>query len=147
MRLLLTACLVALAAATTPAQAPPPELAQLAAKAGLPSPVGAWCQGGIEPDGAARFAVATGAHYLILRQDGTTTELAAYEAAPDLACYTPADAAKLSTGIAESETIEGRIEPRWSTTVVCGFTNNTTAACWQYSPAERKMVRVGGWVT
>ena len=150
-RPLLTACLVALAGTTTPAQAPPRELSELAAKAGLPSPVAAWCQGDIEPDGAARFAVAAGARnggrYLILPGDGTTIELATYEDAPDLACYSPAEARKLSTDISQSETIEGRIEPRWSSAVVCGFTNNTTAACWQYSPSERKMVRVGGWVT
>jgi hypothetical protein len=147
MKPLVTACLVALAATVAPTQDPPRELSELAARAGLPAPVGAWCQGDIEPDGGARFAVAAGAHYLILRRDGTTIDLAAYEDKPDLACYTPAEAAKLSTSISESETIEGRIEPRWSTTVVCGFTDNTTAACWQYSPAERKMVRVGGWVT
>jgi hypothetical protein len=37
--------------------------------------------------------------------------------------------------------------PRFNTTVVCGFLEDTVAECWQYSPDDRAFVKVGGWTT
>ena len=146
------ACSITLAAAAfASAQSVPRELAGLAAKARLPSPVMSWCRGDLEPAGSAPFAVAIGSpggrRYLVLQRNGATVELATYDGTPSLACYTPAQARKLSATLSRSATIEGQIRPRWSTTVVCGFVDNTTAVCWQYSLVERKFVRVGGWTT
>ena len=31
--------------------------------------------------------------------------------------------------------------------LMCGFIDDTTAQCWQYSPADRSFVRVGQWIT
>jgi hypothetical protein len=148
----LTMCSIALAAvAFASAQSVPHELSRLVAKARLPRPVMGWCRGDLEPAGSAPFAVAIGSRgggrYLVLQRDGATVELATYQATPSLACYTPAQARKLNATLSQSETIEGQIRPRWSTTVVCGFVDNTTAVCWQYSLVERKFLRVGGWTT
>ncbi len=152
MKRVLIVCSIALAAgALASAQSVSQELSRLAAKARLPQPIIGWCRGDLKPADSAAFAVAIGSRdggrYLVLRRDGATVELATYQRTPSLACYTPAQARKLNATLSRSETIEGKITPRWSTTVVCGFVDNTTAVCWQYSPVERKFVRVGGWTT
>jgi hypothetical protein len=46
-----------------------------------------------------------------------------------------------------SDTIHGHLAPRWNTTIVCGFVDDTNAVCWQYSPADRALVKIGEWVT
>ncbi len=143
---------IALAAgAFASAQSVPEEVSRLAAKAGLSQPVMKWCRADLEPGGSAPFAVAIGSaaggRYLVLRRDGATVDLAAYRDAPSLDCYTPAEARKLNATISRSETIAGKITPRGSTAIVCGFVDNTTAVCWQYSPADRKFVKIGGWTT
>lgn len=134
------------------AQPVPPELSALAAKARLDGPVEAWCRGEFRPKHPRAFAVAItsaagGGRYAVLESDATMTELGAFTGAADLKCYTRAEARKLSISIRSSETIHGRIAPRWNTTVVCAFVDNVTSACWQYSPTERAFVKVGGWVT
>ncbi len=130
----------------------PPELTSLAVKAHLDAPIVAWCRAQFREGHPGAFALAVrspggGGRYVALDTDGTATELARFEAGPDLACYSRAQAEKLSADISRSETIEGHIAPRWSTTVVCAFTENTAAVCWQYSPTDRKFVQVGQWVT
>jgi hypothetical protein len=130
----------------------PAELSALAAKARLAGPIASWCRGDLPPGRNGGYAVAIregsgGGRYLVLQPDATFIELAAFTAGPDLSCYSPADARKLSASIDQSETIHGAIAPRWRTTVVCGFVDNTTAVCWQYSPQERRFVKVGRWVT
>ena len=130
----------------------PSELSTLAATARLGGPVVGWCKGNFEsghPDG---YAVAVASHegggrYLVLRSDAPVADLAAFTGGPDLSCYTLAEALKLDVTIRGSRTIHGQIAPTWSTTVVCGFVENTRAVCWQYSPADRRFVEVGGWVT
>jgi hypothetical protein len=90
-------------------------------------------------DGAGR--------YLAFDDDGRATALSEFTGRADLSCYTRAEAEKLDRSIRQSETIRGQIAPRWDTSVVCAFTDNTTAHCWQYSPLDRGFVTVGGWTT
>ncbi len=151
-----TVILIGLAASlTAAAQSVPPELTALAAKAHLDRPVAAWCRGEFQSGRPGAFAVAVtsvtsaagGGRYLVLEPDATMVELAAFTRGPDLACYSPVDAARLGAAITRSETIQGHLTPRWTTTVVCAFTDDTSAVCWQYSPADRAFVKVGEWVT
>ena len=137
---------------TMAAQAPPAEVAGLASRANLTRPVVKWCAGEFRQGQSGAFAVALSlsadsGRYLILDGDATITDLAKYAGGADLSCYSRAEAQALSASIVESETVQGRITPRFDTTVVCGFVTNTEAVCWQYSPTERVFVRVGGWIT
>ena len=134
------------------AQPVPPELSALAAKARLDGPVAAWCRGEFRPKHPRAFAVAItsaagGGRYAVLESDATVTQLGSFTGGADLKCYTRAAARKLDTSIRSSETIHGHLSPRWSTTVVCAFVDSVTSVCWQYSPADRTFVEVGGWVT
>ena len=142
--------LLALAMALQPALTPPQELAASAAKAKL-GPILTWCRAEFQSGRQGSFALAVGDHaggrYLALDADGRVTALSEFMGRADLSCYTRAEAEKLERSIRQSETIDGRIAPRWNTTVVCGFTDNTTAHCWQYSPGDRTFVTVGGWTT
>ena len=150
----------ALLAGTASAQPMPPgsrppvpaELSALVAKAKLGAPGSAWCRVLPQSGRSRAYAVAItsadrGGRYLVVESNATVFELAPFREHADLACYTPAQAKVLNRTIAESETIQGRVTPRWSTTVVCGFVDETTSVCWQYSPAKREFVRVGGWIT
>jgi hypothetical protein len=129
---------------------PPQELAALAAKAKL-APIVMWCPAEFQSGQQGSFAVAVGDHgagrYLALDADGRATALSEFTGRSDLSCYTKAEAEKLERSIRQSETIHGQIAPRWNTTVVCGFIDDTTAHCWQYSPVDRAFVTVGGWTT
>ena len=134
------------------AQQVPPELAALAAKARVNGPVVAWCRGDFQSGHPGAFAAAVtsaagGGRYVVLDRDGTVLELGAFERGADISCYSRAQAEKLDVTISRSDTIHGRITPRWNTTVVCAFSDDTTARCWQYSPADRAFVEVGQWVT
>ena len=135
-----------------PPQDVPPELSRLIAKARLDGRVTAWCRAEFQPGHPGAFAVATsssgrGGRYVALDADGRLTVLAAFTNGAELSCYTRSGAEELDTTIRQSETVSGHITPRWKTTVVCGFTDNTAAACWQYSPVERRFVKVGEWIT
>ena len=130
----------------------PPEVSALAAKAGLDAPVSAWCRVLFQAGRPRAYAVAItsadrGGRYLVVESNAAAVELAPFRETPDLACYTPAQAKALNRTIEVSETIQGRVTPRWSTTVVCGFVDETTSVCWQYSPPDRAFVKVGGWST
>jgi hypothetical protein len=134
------------------AQPVPPQLATLATRARLDGPITTWCRGEFVAGRPGGYAVAVssptgGGRYLLLHDDARVTELARFTTGAELSCYSRAAAAKLDASIRQSETIEGQVKPRWRTTVVCGFTDDTTAVCWQYSPAERTLVKVGGWIT
>lgn len=134
------------------AQEMPAELAALAAKARLEGPVAAWCRAEFETGRPGAFAVAvssgeSGGRYVALDSDGTVTELASFQGGVDLSCYSRVRAETLDVTIKQSETVHGNVTPRWNTTVVCGFTDDTHAACWQYSPADRAFVKVGEWIT
>jgi hypothetical protein len=128
----------------------PPDLVALAAQARLEPPV-AWCGGVLRPGRRHGYAAAvqtpTGGRYVVLEPKAPALELGPFTATPSLACYTPAEARQLSATIASSETIEGTINPRTNAMVICGFSDATTATCWQYSPADRRFVTVGGWTT
>ena len=141
---------LALAMALQATPKPPQELAALAAKAKVAAIV-TWCPAEFQSGQQGSFAVAVGDHgagrYLVLDADGRVTALSEFTGRADLSCYTRVDAEKLERSIRQSETIHGQIAPRWNTTVVCGFTDETTAHCWQYSPADRTFVTVGGWTT
>lgn len=91
--------------------------------------------------------MAVGRRYVVIESDATAHELSAYKGGADIACYAPAEVKGLNATIAASETIHGKVNPRWSTTMVCGFVEDTEAVCWQYSPAESRFVTVGGWIT
>ena len=144
---------VALAAASIVAAQPAPsELSVLAAKARLDRPVAAWCRGEFRAGRPGAFAVAVASpagagRYLVLEADATVVELGSFTRGADLSCYSPAEAEKLNVTIGRSDTIHGRIAPRWSTTVVCGFVDATTAVCCQHSPLESVFMEVGHWVT
>jgi hypothetical protein len=140
------------AASIASGQEKPSALTALAARARLSGPVAAWCRAEFRPDHAGAFAVAVtaatgGGRYVALDVDGTVTDLATFKGAADLSCYSRARARELDSSIRQSETIHGHITPRWGTTVVCGFIDETSAVCWQYSPADRAFVKVGEWVT
>ena len=130
----------------------PSELGALMAKAKIEGRVGSWCRAEFRPGHQGAFAVAVTAsngagRYVALDSDGSGRELAAFKGGVDLACYSRRQAEKLDQSIRQSETIHGQIRPRWNTTVVCGFVDDTSAVCWQYSPAARAFVKVGRWVT
>ena len=145
------AVVLALAVAPAYAQTPPPELQALAAKSGITGSITAWCRAEFRAGHPGAFAVALasagGGRYAALDTDGRSTDLATYTGKPDLACYTSDEAKKLDASIRKSDTIHGQVTPRWKTTVVCGFTDDTSATCWQHAPAERAFVKVGQWVT
>ena len=141
----------ALAAAPAAGQPVPPELARLAQQARLDQ-VAAWCRGEFRSGRRGDFAAALsgaggGGRYVMLAADGSLTELAPYKGGPDLACYSRAQALELNRAMGRSETIHGQITPRWSTAVICGFVEDTSAVCWQYSPTDRAFVQVGRWIT
>ena len=134
-----------------PPQPVPAELAASIAKAQLPGTVASWCRGRFRPGGRQEYAVAIARErdgsYIVVDGGGTAVTLAAFSDGAELSCYTPAEARRINGTIAKSETISGRITPRWNTTVVCGFVESTSAVCWQYSPSRREFVKIGGWTT
>lgn len=141
------------AAALSAAQpTPPPDLSALAARARVDGQLVSWCRGQFHPGQAHGYAAALsaatgGGRYLVLDGNATVVELARFNGAPDLACYTPAEARKLDASIRKSDTISGQVTPLFATTVVCAFVDNTSALCWQYSTAARAFVKVGEWET
>ena len=139
-------------ASLSAAQQVPPELDALVAKTRQGGRVSAWCRAEFRSGHPGAFAVAIAAldregRYVALDSDGRVTQLASFKGSAGLSCYSRAEAETLDATIRQSETIHGHIAPRWNTTVVCGFTEDTAAACWQYSPADRVFVKVGQWVT
>jgi hypothetical protein len=130
---------------------PPSELTALLAKARVSGAVASWCRVEVRSNGPSWFAIAVvgsaGGRYVAVHPDARTTDLASFTGEPDLACYTPADARRLDRTLRQSATIEGRVLPRWNTTVICAFVEETTASCWQHSPQDRAFVKIGGWTT
>jgi hypothetical protein len=130
----------------------PPDLQSLAAKARVEGTLTAWCRAEFIPRRAGAFAAAVsggaeGGRYVALEPDGRLSVLAAFQGDADLTCYSPDEARRLDSTIRRSETMQGAVRPRWNTTVVCGFVDNTSALCWQYSTALRRFVEVGRWTT
>jgi hypothetical protein len=111
----------------------------------------AWCRGEFRGARHSGYALAlasdSGGRYLVLEPDGKVFALASFTGGAELSCYTPAQARQLNHTIAQSETIHGKVAPRWNTPVVCAFVEDTSAVCWQYSPAGRVFVEVGRWIT
>lgn len=143
---------VAVSVAFAASELPPPSLSEAAAKARLNGPFAAWCAGEFRPGKPDAYAVALPAaqgagRYVVIERDGTSFELSSFRGRADLSCYSPVEAKRLNVAIAASETIQGEVNPPWMTTVVCGFVEETNAVCWQFSPAERRFVKVGEWVT
>jgi hypothetical protein len=131
-------------------RATPSDLVLLAARARLEPPI-AWCGGVLRPGRPGGYAAAIptskGGRYVVLEPKAPALELGPFAGEPSVACYTPAAARELSATIADSETIQGAITPHWRAMVICAFSDATTATCWQYSPADRRFVTVGGWTT
>lgn len=138
-------CVTLVLTAAAAAQVPP-AAQQVAAAAGITAPVLAACQGQFRP-GQRGWAVAADGRYTVIDGIGATVELAAFTGKPDLSCYSRAAALELDRSIRRSDTVSGRIAPRFATAVICAFVEATTAKCWQYSPADRTYVDVGGWTT
>lgn len=141
-----------IAAVTSAAQPVPANLSALVARARVDGRVAAWCGGRFRPGSSDAFAVAMtsqsgGGRYVVIEADASSKELAQFSGGADLSCYTRAEAQRLDRTIRRSDTVHGRIAPRWNTTIVCGFIENTTAACWQFDPAKRVFVTIGGWTT
>jgi hypothetical protein len=138
-------------AASSSPPAVPPELLALTAASRLDGTVTAWCRAGFRPAQANAFAAAmtsaAGGRYVALEPGAPVIELGRFTRRADLACYTRAQAEDLDKSIRQSSTIHGQIVPRFNTTVVCGFLEDTVAECWQYSPDDRAFVKVGGWTT
>lgn len=131
---------------------PPQDLSALMTKARVDGTLVGWCRGQLRagrPDGyaVAVASAAAGGRYLVVGDDATIVELAPYVEAPELACYTPAEARKLNQSIRSSATISGGVAPVFTTTVVCAFVEDTSAVCWQYSAKARAFVKVGEWQT
>ena len=132
--------------------AAPADLAALVARAGVQGTVASWCSGEFRTRGRKGYAAAVtsspgGGRYVVFEAGEAVGELEGFQGAPDLSCYTPAEARKIHASIRSSETISGRVAPLFATTVVCGFVENTRAVCWQYSPKTRAFVKVGEWQT
>jgi hypothetical protein len=104
-----------------------------------PGRVGAYAVAAVSPDGVGR--------YVALHPDGVMQEIIPFSREGQVSCYTRAEALKVHATIQKSDTTHGSIEPRFDTTVVCVFIDDTTATCWQYSPAARDFVKVGQWMT
>jgi hypothetical protein len=151
--LLLLLAISAAAGTLSAAQSVPPlDLSTLMTKARVDGTLVGWCRGQLRsgrPDGyAVAIASATaGGRYLVLADDASVVELAPYADAPELACYSPAEARKLNESIRSSATISGAVAPPFATTVVCAFVEDTSAVCWQYSAWARAFVKVGEWQT
>ncbi len=115
-------------------------------------PVLSWCRGEFRAGRPAAYAVAVGSangsgRYLVLESDAAAVGLASFTDGADLSCYTTEEAKQLDRSIASTDIIHGTIAPTFPTTVVCAFVESTRAVCWQYSPAKRTFVQVGGWIT
>lgn len=133
-------------------QFPPPDLAELTTKARLSGTIVSHCAAEFAPGRAGAYAVAVISpdgvgRYVALHPDGVMQEIIPFSRTGEVSCYTRAEALKLHATIQKSETIHGSIEPRFDTTVVCTFLDDTTVRCWQYSPAARDFVKVGQWTT
>ena len=133
-------------------QIPPADLAELTTKARLTGTIVSYCAAEFETGRAGAYAVAAispdgNGRYVALHPDGVMQEIIPFSGAGEVSCHTRAEALKLHATIQKSETIHGSIEPRFDTTVVCTFVDDTTARCWQYSPAVRDFVKVGQWMT
>jgi hypothetical protein len=140
-----------IAVSMTVGQPASPDVSALVARARLDGRVASWCGGRFRAGRPGAFALAmtseAGGRYVVIEADATVEELAKFTGAADLACYTRAQAEQLDGTIGRSDTIHGRIAPRWSTTVVCGFVDATTSVCWQFDPAGNAFVKIGGWLT
>jgi hypothetical protein len=75
---------------------------------------------------------------------GGGTSQPAYQVAPD-----SSRAPAMTQGGRREPRLGGprRVAPAFSTTVVCGFVEETSAVCWQYSPAARAFIKIGEWQT
>lgn len=144
--------LLAAVASLAGSQDMPPDLKVLAAKAGIQGTVAAWCRAEFSGGRPGALAVAVrdgaeGGRYVAIDADGRTTALGSFRREADLSCYTSAAARDLDATIKRSATINGGVTPRWKTTVVCAFTDDTVAVCWQYSTTLKRFVQVGQWST
>ena len=83
----------------------------------------------------------------MLEEDGTVEELAMFSGDAEVSCLSLTDAEQLGADIRGSLTIKGDVVPRWTTAVICGFVEDTSAVCWQFSPEDGQFLEVGGWIT
>jgi hypothetical protein len=133
-------------------QLPPADLTALTIKARLTGTIVAHCAAEFEAGRPGAYAVAAVSpdgvgRYVALHPDGVMQEISPFYRTAELSCYTRAQALKLHDTLEKSQTLHGSLEPRFDTTVVCTFVDDTAATCWQYSPAVRDFVKVGQWKT
>ena len=125
--------------------------AQLA-RLNLAGAVVSWCavNVGAALSGVHAVAVANekgSGEYLVVGMTQTPIALGSFEGSADLSCYSPQQARDLDSSIRDSEGIEGGIEPKGETTVVCGFVDATLAKCWQHQDSNNAFAEVGWWLT
>jgi hypothetical protein len=130
----------------------PAGLVKLVDEAQLAGRIAAWCEVDGTPQGTEHVAVSVSTasstgEYVVLRRGERPQRLATFSGPGELSCHTPQAARDLELSIRQSVTIEGGVEPRGDATVVCGFTDHTSAVCWQYSPVEDIYMQVGRWST
>jgi hypothetical protein len=133
-------------------QLPPPDLAELTFKARLTGTIVSYCPAEFEAGRTGAYALAVispdgNGRYVAVHPDATMQEIIPFSHTGELSCYTSVQALKLHDTIQKSRTLYGSLEPRFDSTVVCTFVDDTTATCWQYSPAARDFVKVGQWRT
>lgn len=134
------------------AQLRPPEMLELVAKAGFEGTVVRWCPAEIETGRARVFVVAVNPsqgerRYVVLDPDGSVTPLAPYAGTADVSCYPRERADEVGAAMKASDTVTGQLAPRWNSTVICAFVQETEAACWQFDPGGKRFVEVGRWRT
>ncbi|WP_255991958.1 hypothetical protein [Chitinolyticbacter albus] len=124
----------------------------LLAKAGLAGKVEAHCSARFFATATRATALAVqgkdgkAAYYMLA--EGKASLLAAYLPGAELQCLSPAQVAERNRNIADSGGIlEGYIAPNGKLDVVCGFIDDTEAACWGYDPKRKTVVSRGGWIT
>jgi hypothetical protein len=129
----------------------PDDLSALLSRTPYEGRLETWCRVAFDSSGPAAFAVALatarGKVYATVGGDAQIVVLAEFRGGSDLACYTRREAEKLDASIRDSEGMHGSVTPRWDSTVICGFVEDTMAVCWQFAPDERTFVRVGRWTT
>lgn len=150
--LIVASLCVAVAATSIAAPPVPPALAAILAAQGVTQPATAWCRGEFREGAPEAFAVGLESSsgkgvYAVVERNAKAIQLATFAGRPSVDCYSRAEAEKLDASIRQSATIHGAIAPRWTTAVVCAFTDATSATCWQYSPADRAFVTIGRWTT
>lgn len=127
-------------------------LVNLLMKIGLRDKAGAWCGGELQPGRTDVYAIDVHEEhgegkYLVVADGMQPVLLAAFSGQAALGCLSPTQAREQDEVVRNTEGIGGSLTPIGNTTVVCGFVDESSVRCWQFSPDTHTFVEVGGWVT